>query len=127
MSMSRISKNLGFTVPPAMAEEFEQLAREEHSTKSEMFRRMFRLYQSYRKPLKKRLEATNGWAERLILEAQEEERRNPLSDGEFASAIERAQSYGAERSKALGITSEEQVDEILYEDRQERQQAASRP
>ncbi len=32
--MSRICKNLGFTVPPAMAEEFERLAHEENSIHS---------------------------------------------------------------------------------------------
>ena len=115
--MTRISKNLGFTVPPAMAEEFEQLAQEEQSTKSELFRRMFRLYQSYRTPIKKRFEVTEEWVERLIAEAQEEERRNPISDEEFMGAIKRTQSQGAKRLKALGITSEEQLDEMLYAER----------
>ena len=77
MSMSRISKNLGFTVPPRMAEEFEQAAREEGSTKSELFRRIFRLYQTYRRPHPSGAEASTdaGWVERLILETREEERR----------------------------------------------------
>jgi len=117
MTMARISKNLGFTVPPRMAEEFERVAVEEGSTKSELFRRMFRLYQSYRTPIKKRFEVTDEWVERLILEAQEEERRNPISAEEFAASIKSAQQYGAERLKALGITSEEQLDEILYAER----------
>lgn len=118
--MARISKNLGFTVPPRMAEEFEQVAVEEGSTKSELFRRMFRLYQSYRTPIKRHFEVTDAWVERLILEAKEEEQRNPMSAEEFAASTKRAQQYGAERSRALGITSEEQVNDILYEDRQER-------
>ncbi len=45
--MSRTTTNIGFTVPPGMAEEFARLSREEQSTKSELFRRMFRLYQRY--------------------------------------------------------------------------------
>jgi len=49
ISMSRTTTNIGFTVPPGMAEEFDRLAREEQSTKSELFRHMFLLYQSYRK------------------------------------------------------------------------------
>jgi len=64
-----------------------------------------------------------SWVERLISEAQEEERRNPMSAEESAASITRAQQYGAERSKALGITSEEQINEILSQDRQERRQA----
>jgi metal-responsive CopG/Arc/MetJ family transcriptional regulator len=60
MGMAKTTVNIGFTVPPSMAEEFERLAREEQSTKSELFRRMFRLYQSYREQSeqseKKRLE-----------------------------------------------------------------------
>jgi hypothetical protein len=39
--MARASRNLGFTVPPRMTEEFERVAEEEGSTKSELFRRMF--------------------------------------------------------------------------------------
>jgi metal-responsive CopG/Arc/MetJ family transcriptional regulator len=49
MSMSRTTKVLAISVPPAMADEFEQLAREEQSTKSELFRVMLRVYRSYRK------------------------------------------------------------------------------
>jgi hypothetical protein len=37
-------KILGFSVPPKLAEEFEALCAEEHRTKSEMFREMFRSY-----------------------------------------------------------------------------------
>jgi hypothetical protein len=117
MLMTRISKNLGFTVPPSMAEEFERVAVEEGSTKSELFRRMFRLYQSYRTPIKKRFEVTDEWVERLIAEAQEEERLDPISNEEFMGAIKRAQSYGAKRLKALGITTEEQLEEMLYAER----------
>jgi metal-responsive CopG/Arc/MetJ family transcriptional regulator len=49
MQMSRVTKILGFSVPPSMAEEFESIAREERRTKSELFREMLRLYQTYRK------------------------------------------------------------------------------
>lgn len=124
MLMSRVSKNLGFTVPPAMVDEFERVAREERSTKSELFRRMFRFYQSYRTPLKARSDTPDAWVERLILEAQAEERRTPLSAEAFAAEIEGAQHYGAERVQALGLATEEQLNERLYEDRRE---AAHRP
>jgi metal-responsive CopG/Arc/MetJ family transcriptional regulator len=112
--MARISKNLGFTVPPRMAEEFEQVATEEGSTKSELFRRMFRLYQSYRTPLKNRAKAPDVWVERLILEAQAEERRKPLTTREFEVEMERAKRYGAKRAKTLGMTSEKELNDVLY-------------
>jgi metal-responsive CopG/Arc/MetJ family transcriptional regulator len=41
-------KILGFSVPPKLAEEFEALCEEEHRTKSEMFREMFRSYMYFR-------------------------------------------------------------------------------
>jgi metal-responsive CopG/Arc/MetJ family transcriptional regulator len=47
--MSRITKILGFSVPPSMVEEVEQIAQEERRTKSELFREMLRVYQAYRK------------------------------------------------------------------------------
>lgn len=115
--MARISKNLGFTVSPAMADKFEQVAKREQSTKSELFRRMFRLYLSYVEPIQERSDTPDAWAERLILEAQEQDRQNPISGQAFLAEIEQAQRYGAKRSKALGITSEEALNAILYEER----------
>jgi len=47
--MGRITKVIGFSVPPALAEEIEQVAKAERRTKSELFREMFRVYQVYRK------------------------------------------------------------------------------
>jgi metal-responsive CopG/Arc/MetJ family transcriptional regulator len=50
--MSRTTKNVGFTVPASIAEEFEQMAKEkkeEQRTKSELFREMLCVYCSYRK------------------------------------------------------------------------------
>jgi len=111
--MARTSRNLGFAVPPRMAEEFERVAEEEGSTKSELFRRMFRLYQSYRTPISERTPVPEAWVERLILEAQDAERRTPMSAQEYGAAIQRAQRYGVKRAKALGITSEKDLDQVL--------------
>ena len=47
--MGRITKVIGFSVPPALAEEVEQVAKAERRTKSELFREMFRVYQVYRR------------------------------------------------------------------------------
>ncbi len=117
MSVARVSRNLGFTVPPGMAEEFERLAREEGSTKSELFRRMFRLYQSYRTPPKSRGGTAVAWVERLLAEAQTEERQSPLSDEAFEEGMERAMRYGAERANVIEISSPEDVNDIVYEER----------
>ena len=124
--MARVSKNLGFTVPPVMAEEFERLASEEGSTKSELFRRMFRLYISYRTPMKRRGFDTGSWVERLISEAQAEEERAPLRVEEFRAGIEQATRYGAERAESVGISSEEAINELIYEERQKNRNASRR-
>ena len=126
MLMSRISKNIAFTVPPVMADEFEWLAREEQSTKSELFRRIFRYYQASRKSPKKRTPDidTNfdAWVEHIIFEAVE----NPASDKELFEIDEEVLAYGAERARAVGVTSEEQVIDIIHEERQKNRQAARR-
>jgi len=114
MPVSRITKNLGFSVPPRMAEEFELVAEEEGSTKSELFRRMFRLYQSYRAPLVGRGQSADARMERLILEAQEAERVRPLSAGEFEKETETLRRSGAKRARALALDSEEDVDNLVY-------------
>jgi hypothetical protein len=103
-----------------MAEEFERVAVEEGSTKSELFRRMFRLYQSYRTPITTQTQSPDAWVERLIMEAQEAERRNPQSAKEYRAEIKRATRYGAKRAKALGVASEEELNDMLYADRTSR-------
>lgn len=70
--MARTSQNIAFTVPIAMAKEFEQLAQEEQSTKSELFRRMFRFYQASRKMTKKQTSENefDAKVEKVIFEAE---------------------------------------------------------
>jgi hypothetical protein len=46
MATAPTMKHAGFTVPPLMEEELEQMAKEEHWTKSEFFREMVRVYRS---------------------------------------------------------------------------------
>ncbi len=53
--------------------------------------------------------------EQLILEAREAERENPLSGDEFAREMDALRQYGAERARALGIASEDDVDRIVYD------------
>lgn len=46
--MGRTARTLGFSVPPAVAEEIDRLAAEEGRTKSELFREMVRVYRAHR-------------------------------------------------------------------------------
>ena len=55
--MTRMTRMVGFSIPPTMAEEFERMAEEEQRTKSELFREMFRVYRNYR--LEKQKEGTS--------------------------------------------------------------------
>lgn len=126
MLMTRISKNIAFTVPPVMADEFERLAREEQSTKSELFRRIFRFYQASRKSSKKQTQDIeinfDAWVERVIFEAVE----NPVSDKELSELDEKLLSYGDQRAQSVGITSEKQINDIVYEERQKHGPTARR-
>ena len=46
--MTRTTQVLGFSVPPEVAEEYEQLAKRERRSKSELFREMFATYKAKR-------------------------------------------------------------------------------
>jgi metal-responsive CopG/Arc/MetJ family transcriptional regulator len=118
MSTTQTMKNVGFTVPPSMAEEIDRMARKEHRTKSEFFRRMFTLYRTYKKQLE---QAEEEQFERMIdgviaeaLKAQEEGR--PLmTDEEFTAESKRLMEYGASQAKKLGIHVEddEEINRII--------------
>jgi metal-responsive CopG/Arc/MetJ family transcriptional regulator len=73
MSMARTTKILGFSVPPSMVEEVEQIAKEERRTKSELFREMLRVYRSYRKR-RPGPQIDDEWVMQVIREVQKEER-----------------------------------------------------
>jgi metal-responsive CopG/Arc/MetJ family transcriptional regulator len=49
--MKRVSAVLSVSVPPESASEFERLAKEEGRNKSELFREMLSVYQTYRETL----------------------------------------------------------------------------
>jgi C-terminal processing protease CtpA/Prc len=112
MSTTQTMKNVGFTVPPTMADEIEQMAKKEHRTKSEFFRRMFTLYQTYRKQLEK---AEEEKFERLIDEAIAEglrEKEHPtMTDEEYLREFRELAQYGAKQAKKLGIDVED--DEVV--------------
>jgi hypothetical protein len=127
--MSRISKNIGVTVPPEMADEFERVAREERSTKSELFRRIFRFYQAARKARSGQADDFDAWIERAISEAVEEKQARPLDAAEIRALDEKLGRYGTERAEAVGIDveDEEKINRLIYAERQkQRAKAPSR-
>jgi metal-responsive CopG/Arc/MetJ family transcriptional regulator len=118
MSTTQTMKNVGFTVPPAMADEIDRMAKKEHRTKSEFFRRMFTLYRTYKKQLE---EAEEEQFERMVdgviaeaLKAQEEG-RTLMTDEEFTAESKRLMEYGANQAKKLGIHVEddEEINRII--------------
>jgi metal-responsive CopG/Arc/MetJ family transcriptional regulator len=118
MATAPTMKHVGFTVPPPMEEELEQMAKEEHRTKSELFREMVRVYRSYRKKHPEP-EIDDEWVMQVLREAQEEEKRNPMTDEEAMAISEELMRYGAQQAKKMGITLED-VDKIIHEERARR-------
>jgi len=47
MVTKRLSKVLAVSVPPELAEDFDRIAKDEGRNRSELFREMLRVYQSY--------------------------------------------------------------------------------
>lgn len=119
MGMSRVSKNLGFTVPPTMADEFEQMAKQEQSTKSELFRRVFRFYQASRNSRATPSNDFDAWVERAIFDAVEEQRTTPVSEEKLRALDKKLLRYGAERAAAVGIDVEDEdaINRLIYADR----------
>ena len=118
--MARTTKILGFSVPPSMVDEVEQIAKEERRTKSELFRRMFSVYKTYRKQLE---QAEEERFQRMIDEAIAEglrEKENPtMSEEEYDTLEEELLRYGERQAKKMGITQED-VDRIIREERDKR-------
>jgi metal-responsive CopG/Arc/MetJ family transcriptional regulator len=118
MATASTMKHVGFTVPPPMEEELEQMAKEEHRTKSELFREMVRVYRSYRKKHPEP-EIDDEWVMQVLREAEEEEKRNPMTDEEEEKVEQELLHYGAEQAKKRGINvkDEEEINYIIYEAR----------
>jgi metal-responsive CopG/Arc/MetJ family transcriptional regulator len=118
MATAPTMKHVGFTVPPPMEEELEQMAKEEHRTKSELFREMVRVYRSYRKRHPEP-EIDEEWVMQVLREAEEEEKRNPMTRAEFLKLEDELMRYGAKQAKKMGIKLED-VDRIIREERDKR-------
>ncbi len=76
-------KHVGFTVPPPMEEELEQMAKEEHRTKSEMFREMIRFYRTYRKHVGQAEEEQFRRMVDEVIQEAEEGKLSPMTDEDF--------------------------------------------
>jgi metal-responsive CopG/Arc/MetJ family transcriptional regulator len=111
-------KHVGFTLPSPMEREFHQIATEEHRTKSELFREMFRVYRSYRKRHPEP-EIDDEWVMRVIAEAQEEQRQNSMTTEELLKESRELAEYGARQAKKVGIDieDEEVINRIVHEER----------
>jgi hypothetical protein len=118
MATAPTMKHVGFTVPPPMEKELEQMAKEEHRTKSDLFREMVRVYRSYRKRHPEP-EIDDAWAMQVIREAQEEQERNPMTPDELVAEFKELACEGGRQAKQLGIT-EEDIDTIIREERHKR-------
>lgn len=118
--MARMTKTIGFTAPPSLIQEYEQIAQEERRTKSELFRRMFSAYKTYRKQLE---QAEVERFERLINEAMlagQREKQDPtITDKEYDQLEADLVRYGAEQTTKIGIdvTDENSINDLIYAER----------
>jgi adenylate kinase family enzyme len=89
----------------------------ENSIRSPL-REMFRVYRSYRKRHPEP-EIDDEWVMQVIQEAQEEERRNPMTTEELVAEFEELARYGAEQAKKVGIDVEddEVINRLVHEER----------
>jgi metal-responsive CopG/Arc/MetJ family transcriptional regulator len=116
MDVGRMTKMIGFSVPPTVAEEVEQVAQQEGRTKSELFREMFRLYKRYRK---QRAQEEERWVADLIQEVKEEDARRPMSVEELLREEAELAQYGREQTKKLGLE-HTNINRIIHESRKRR-------
>ncbi len=116
--MSRTTKVLGFSVPPAVVKEVETLAKEERPTKSELFREMVRVYRRFRDQ-RDRDEAR--WIANLVQEARQEQAAQPMTVDELLATSKGLARAGARRAKNLGVkTDPASVTKLIHERRKTR-------
>ncbi len=119
MPVTRRYKIIGFSVPPAIADQIEDIARRENRTKSELFREMFRVWEE-----RKQTEREREFEYRLtkaLVEAEAEKTRSPRpEDPLLVESLELA-GYGQQQAEKLGLT-EHKIDRIVYEERQQARQ-----
>jgi hypothetical protein len=121
MATAPIIQHSRLTIPPPIAEEIEQMAKEEHRTKSELFREMVRVYRRHRRKHREP-EIDDEWVMQVIREAEEEQKRDPMTPEELVAEFDDLAREGGERAKKLGIKLED-VDKIVREERNKRKTA----
>lgn len=107
--MPRLTETADFPVPPAFLRKAAQIAKEEHLTPSQLLNHMLDMYQQHRQQRKPYDEA---WARNVIQEAQEEERRHPMTPEELKREDEELRRYGVTQAKKLGLKSRD-IDRLL--------------
>jgi metal-responsive CopG/Arc/MetJ family transcriptional regulator len=118
MSMGRTTQILGFSVPPTVVKEVEDMAKEERRTKSELFREMVRVYRRYRS---QRDRDEDRWIANLVAEARAEQARNPMSPEELLKESQRLAEFGERQAKRLGLkTDMRSINRMIYERRKAR-------
>jgi hypothetical protein len=115
--MSRTTKIMGFSVPPAVVKEVETLARQERRTKSELFREMVRVYRRY---CNQRERDETRWITGVIEEAKAEQRLKPMSSQDLLKRSARLSRSGARQAKKLGIEPKD-IDRIVHDYRGRKQ------
>ncbi len=100
MAMPRTTKIIGFSVPPALAKEVEEIAKLQQRSKSELFREMFRVWKLYEK---QRLREEQGWITGIIQEGQHGKRVDPGVDGKLSLAVIQRVSCGERQGDRLDI------------------------
>jgi len=110
-----------------MADEIEQMAKKEHRTKSEFFRRVFTLYRTHRERIE---QAEEEQFERMVdgviaeaLKAQEEG-RVLMNEQEVEKVDEELMRYGAQQGRRSGIDvdDDEEINRIIHNVRARRRE-----
>lgn len=108
---TRISRMVGFSVPPTMAEELDRVAEEERRTKSELFREMFRVYLTYRRI--KRQQEDEERLDRLIQQVPEVPSMFPMIDAGNAEALPETARSVSPRARTTGIQTGKDADPLV--------------
>jgi metal-responsive CopG/Arc/MetJ family transcriptional regulator len=110
--MSRMTKVIGFSVPPEIFCVIQSLADSEGKSKSELFREMIRVYLLFRD---RRLRDETHWIDEIIEQAREEKRQKGFILNEEQKELKRLQRYGALKAKQLGIKSDKDIERMMHE------------
>ena len=115
----REAKIVSFSMPPALAEEIERIARKEHRTKSELFRDIFRLWKEQRQR-QQQDDEINSLVAQTIADTQSEP---APSIGKNLKTSDHLACYGEQQADQLGIH-EDDVPAFIRNARKQRRTAS---